>query len=114
MTVDEIVKQADLQVRTASDQLDVEVTGGYVGDLLSAVMADAQLGNIWVTWHVHPNIVAVAVVIKVAAIVLISGREPEAETIRKAEQEGVVILTTKLPAFEIVGRLHGMGIQGLQ
>ncbi|KKM64907.1 hypothetical protein LCGC14_1496650 [marine sediment metagenome] len=114
MTVDEIVKQADLQVRAASDQLDAEVTGGYVGDLLSAVMANARLGNIWVTWHVHPNIVAVAVMVKVAAIVLISGREPEAETIRKAEQEGVPILITKLSAFELVGRLHGMGISGLQ
>jgi hypothetical protein len=114
MTVYEMAKQGELEVKTAADQLEAEVTGGYAADLISAVMANAQQGNVWVTWHTHPNIVAAALVTKLSAIVLVCGRQPEEETIRKAEQEHLPILLSKLPAFEIIGRLHGVGISGVQ
>lgn len=106
MNVSEMVQRAGLEVKTAADRLDAEVTGGYAADLLSTVMANAKEGNVWVTWHVHPNIVAIAVLTKLAAIVLVSGRELEEETARKAEEEGVVILISKCSAFETVGRLY--------
>ncbi len=114
MTVGEMMKQAELEVKSAADHLDTEVTGGYSGDLISTVMANAKQGNVWVTWHVHPNIVAASVIVKLAAIILVSGRQPEQETIQKAQQEGVPILVSKLPAFEIIGRLYSMGIPGAQ
>ncbi len=113
MTVREMAEQAELDVKTGADQLDVEVTGGYAGDLISAAMANAKQGNVWITWHTHPNIVAAALVTKLSAIVLVCGREPEEETILKAEQEQLPILLSKLPAFELIGRLHGMGIPGV-
>ena len=112
MTVKEMAERAELEVLVGADGLDVEVTGGYAADLLSTVMANAKQGNVWVTWHVHPNIVAAALIVKLAAIILVSGRQPEQETVQKAQQEGVPILVSSLPAFEIIGRLHGMGILG--
>jgi hypothetical protein len=108
----EVVERTGLEVKAAAEQLGAEVTGGYVGDLLSAVMANAREGDLWITWHVHPNIVAVGLVAKLAGVVLACGREPEEETIRKAQEEGLPILVSQLPAFEIVGRLHEMGISG--
>ncbi len=113
MTIHEMVKRAGLEVKTAADQLDAEVTGGYAGDLISAVMANAKQGNVWVTWHTHPNIVAAALVTKLSAIVLICGRQPEEETIRKAKEEGLPVLLSKLPTFELIGRLHAIGIPGV-
>lgn len=112
MTVGEMIKRAELEVKSANDHLDSEVTGGYSGDLISAVMANAKQGNVWVTWHVHPNIVAAAVIVKLAAIVLVCGRQPEQETIKKAQQEGIPILVSKLSTFEIIGKLYSMGISG--
>lgn len=112
MTVGEIAERAELEVKAGADYLDTEVTGGYAGDLISTVMAGAKSGNIWITWHVHPNTVAAAVVVKLAAIVLVCGREPEQETVERAEQEGIVILGSSMPAFEIIGKLHGLGISG--
>ncbi len=113
MTVFEMVEQAGLEVKAAADGLDVEVTGGYSSDLLSTVMANAKQGNVWVTWHMHPNIVAAALIVKLAAIIIVSGRQPEEKTVQKAQQEGIPILVTKLSAFEIIGRLHSMGISGV-
>ncbi len=112
MKVHELVERADLTVTTAADSLDAEVTGGYAGDLLSAVMANANEGDVWVTWHAHPNIVAVALLVKLAAIVLVEGRRAEDETLRKAEDEHVPILVSELASFELIGRLHAMGISG--
>ncbi len=114
MTVQEMLQQVELEVKSASGHLDAEVTGGYSGDLISAMMANAKQDNVWVTWHVHPNIVAAAVIVKLAAIILISGRQPEQETIQKAQQENIPILVSKLPAFEVVGKLYGIGIPGTQ
>jgi predicted transcriptional regulator len=114
MTVDEMVQRLELEVKAAANHLDVEVTGGYSGDLISAAMANAREGNVWVTWHVHPNIVAAGLVVRLAAIILVSGRQPEQETIQKAQEEGMPILVSKLSAFETVGRLYEMGILGEQ
>lgn len=112
MTVAEMMQLVGLEVRTAAGQLDVEVTGGYACDLLSAVIANAEEGNVWVTWHAHPNIVAVALLVKLSAVILISGRQPEEATVRKAEEEGLPILVSERSAFEVVGRLYSMGITG--
>ncbi len=114
MTVREMIEQAELAVKAAGECLDTEITGGYSGDLISAMMAKAKEGNVWVTWHTHPNIVAAALVVKLSAIILVCGRQPEQETIQKAQEEGMPILVSEQPAFEVVGRLHGMGILGGQ
>ena len=108
-----MIQQAELEVKTANDCLDTEVTGGYSADLISTVMANAEEGNVWVTWHVHPNIVAAALIVKLAAVILVSGRQPEEETVKKAQQEGLPILVSDLSAFELISRLGKMGIVGV-
>lgn len=113
VTLKEIADELALEVRTASDKLDVEVTGGYASDLISRVMAKAQKGNIWVTLHSHPNIVAMAVLLDLAAIVITEGREPEPKTVKRANEERVPILTTNHSNFTIVGRLAQLGIPGV-
>jgi hypothetical protein len=106
----ELVKELNLEVRSARDNLDREITGGYASDLLSDVIAHGQEGNLWVTLQVHQNIVAVASMKDLAAVVLVNSREPEAETVEKAEQEGLPILVSSMSTFELVGRLYDLGV----
>ena len=112
MTVFDIVKIFGLQLRTGKDRLHEEVTGGYASDLLSDVIAHSRKGNVWITIQTHPNIVAVATMKELSGIILTGGRQPEAETIQRAAQEGIPILTSPLFTFELVGRLYQMGISG--
>jgi hypothetical protein len=105
MKLKEIVDKFDLKVLTAPDMLDAEVSGGYVSDLLSDVMANSRPGNIWMTLQTHPNIVAVAKLRGLAAVVLVNGRTPEEETVRSAEQERVSLLLSGDPAFQLAGKL---------
>ena len=105
MKLEEVAEQLHLSVRCGGDQLERDVTGGYAGDLLSDVIANSKAGDIWITMQVHVNIVAVAVLKDLAAIVLVRGREPAEETLEKAVREKVPILVSDLPAFETAGRL---------
>ncbi len=106
MTIKELVEVLDAEVLTPELSLDLEVKGGYVSDLLSDVMAHAKEGDLWITLQTHLNIVAVASLKSVSGIVVVNNRRPGAETLKKAVEEGIPILTTPHTSFEIAGRLY--------
>lgn len=110
MKIKEIVKELNLKVLSATGNLEKEVSGGYVSDLMSDVIANSKKGNIWVTLQTHQNIVAVATLKELVGIIIVGGRRVEDETLKKAEKEDIPIMVTELPAFEIVGRLYESGI----
>jgi predicted transcriptional regulator len=112
MTLRDIAQRMDLEVRAGADRLDREVTGGYVSDLLSDVMAHSEAGDVWVTLQIHENTVAVASLRELAGVILVGGREPEEETVRRANAEGVPILVTPLRSYEVVAGLIGAGVKG--
>jgi hypothetical protein len=112
MKLAELVDKMNLEVRSARARLDHEVTGGYASDLLSDVLAHSEEGNLWITLQAHGNIVAVASMKGLIGIVLVSGREPQEETLEKAESESIPIMVSHLPAFELIGRLYSLGIRG--
>jgi len=112
LTISDLIKPFGLKIETGKDRLDEDVTGGYASDLLSDVIAHSRKGNVWITIQTHPNIVAVATMKELSGIILTGGRQPEAETIQRADQEGIPILTSPLFTFELVGRLYQMGISG--
>ncbi|MGQ9652945.1 MAG: DRTGG domain-containing protein [Thermodesulfobacteriota bacterium] len=112
MKLKEIVAALGLEVRSGSGLLEKEVKGGYASDLLSDVMAHTKPGDLWITLQVHLNIVAVATLNDLAGIILVNGREPEEATLRKATEEGVVLMVSALSTFEVAGRLYEMGIRG--
>lgn len=112
MTLQQIAEKIGLKPLCALTMLAKEVTSGYVSDLLSDVMANAKAGDVWVTMQTHQNIVAVASLKEIAGIIIIGGREPDRQTLLKAEAEKIPLLLSELPAFEVVGRLYQMGISG--
>jgi len=108
----DILKNFNLKVECGEQSLEREVEGGYVSDLLSDVMAHSKKGDIWITLQGHPNIIAVAVLKELAGIIVVNGRRPEEETVKKATKEKIPIMTTDLTGFEIVGKIYEMGIHG--
>ena len=110
MKVKEVQGLLDLEVAAGSKGLDREVTGGYCGDLLSDVMANAAAGAVWLTIQSHKHILAVAVLKELAAIILVNGHLPDQDAKAKAEEEGMPILLSPLPAYQLAGRLFDAGI----
>lgn len=112
MTLQEIITELNLTLLTSPRDLNsIHPQGGYASDLLSCVMAGAQPQNIWVTLQAHMNVVAVAVLREVSAVIITEDAKPEADVIEKANQQGIILLSTPEQNYEIVGKLWELGIR---
>ena len=112
MKLSQIVEKLNLEVRVAADKLATEVRSGYVSDMLSDVLANSEENDLWITLQIHPNIVAIASMKGLSGIVIINGREPEEETVKRAEEKGIPIMISQMTAFELSGRLYALGASG--
>ena len=97
MKVSDLVKELNLTVFCGEAGLDAEISGGYTSDLLSDVMGHIDEGMLWVTMQTHQNIVAVATLKDVAAVLIVNGKE-----------EDVPLLGTPLSAFEVTGKIYSL------
>jgi len=105
MKISDLITTLDLKVISGQNGLPNEVTGGYVSDLLSDVMGNAKEGNVWITLQTHQNVIAVAALKDLAAVIIVKGSVPEADTINKSNVENIPVLSTELDTFNITGRL---------
>ena len=112
MNLQQIIDQLNLTILTEpKDFAGITPTGGYSSDLLSCVMAGAKKGTIWITLQAHLNIVAIAALNEVAAIIITEDAQPDAASIAKANEQGVILLSTPQQTYEISGKLWQLGIQ---
>ncbi|HAI87901.1 MAG TPA: serine kinase [Firmicutes bacterium] len=112
MTVSEIASVLGMTCVAGREAMDREVTSGYASDLLSDVMGHAPEGAIWVTSQIHQNVVAVALLLNLSAVVIAGGLELMEDAIVKADARSMAMLATPMSAFEAVGRLYQLGVRG--
>lgn len=105
MTVKDLVEALNLKVYSGSEGLNKEITGGYTSDLLSDVMGSVDEGMVWVTLQTHVNVMAIASLKEVSAVVLVKNLVPEANTVEQSNNENVPILGTSESTFEITGKI---------
>ena len=108
MKVKDLVEKLNLNVFSGASGLDRDVTGGYVSDLLSDVMGFAKEGDVWITLQTHKNVMAVATLKDVAAIILVKGFDPDDDTMQVSNDEGIPILGSKEQTFELSGKLYNL------
>lgn len=106
MRVADLIQQFDLNLYSGEKGLEREVNGGYACDLLSDVMGHAQEGQVWITLQTHKNVMAIASLKDLAAVILVKDHAPDEDAAAQSDQEGVPILGTSRPAFEMVGELY--------
>ena len=104
MTVNELTAKYALTPVVVPDG-EREVSGGYCGDLLSWVMGRAQQDNAWITIMSNMNIVAVASLSDVSAVILAEGVTLEQSIIDTASAKGVNILSSDKGTFEIAAMI---------
>jgi len=108
MTVQQLTEKLGLKVFSGGEGLAHEISGGYVSDLLSDVMGNADAGEVWVTLQTHKNVMAIASLKDLAAIILVNNNEPEPDTLAQSNEEGIPILGTGMSTFEITGKLYAL------
>jgi len=113
MKVSELVKELNLVVFSGGEDLNREITGGYVSDLLNDVLENASKGKVWVTLQTQQNIVDIASRKELACVLLVSSLQPEQKTIDNSNAEGIPVLGTSMSTFEIAGLLY-QKLKGVQ
>jgi predicted transcriptional regulator len=106
MTLGKLVNLLDFETLTGEVNLDKEVKSGYVSDLLSDVIANIEEGSVWITIQRHINILGVAKLKDVVAIIIPRKLELEQEVIERAKSEKIAILRDFRSAFEISGLIY--------
>ncbi len=115
MNLQEIVDTLELtSYTTPKDYKDIIPSSGYSSDLLSCVMAGAEKRSLWVTLQSHGNIIAVASLLDLAAVIITEGAVPDPLMVEKANEENVILLGTSKPTFYIIGKLWEMGLRNKQ
>lgn len=105
MTVNELLTRADLTAAALPDG-DREVTGVYIGDLLSWVMGRATSGDAWITIMSNRNIAAVATLADTACVILAEGVQPDEGVAALAEEKGINLLLSSVSAYDTALRLR--------
>jgi predicted transcriptional regulator len=106
MRVADLVANLKLTVYSGGKGLVKDIKGGYVSDLLSDVMGNARDGQVWITLQTHKNIMAVASLKDLSAIILVKGLKPDQDTIIKSDEEEIPILGTEDETFIVSGKLY--------
>ena len=86
-----------------------ELSRVFCCDLLSIAMGKAPADGVWVTVMGNRNTLAVASLTDTACIVLAEGVSLDEGTLAKAEEEGIAVLSTDLPSFDIALEIYQAG-----
>jgi len=108
MKVTEIVEKLGLKVFSGHEGLGREITSGYASDLLSDVMGHAESGSVWITIQTHRNVMAIASLRDISAVIITCGEKPGDDTMAQSNEEGIPVLGTELSTFAVAGRLYSL------
>lgn len=112
MNLQKIIETLDLKPLTEpQDYSQISPTSGYASDLLSCVMAGAQAQDLWLTLQGHVNVIAVAAMLDLSAVILTENVQPDADTLARANTQSVILLSTPLSTYQVAGRLWELGLK---
>ncbi len=115
MNVGELVKIINGKLLVPDVDLERQIKGGCGADLMSDVLASIQQSDaVLLTGLCNPQVVRTAAMADMAAIVLVRGKNPPAETIDLASREGIPLISTPFGMFEICGKLYQAGVVSLE
>ncbi|MBQ6884693.1 MAG: hypothetical protein IJN56_03030 [Clostridia bacterium] len=107
MTVYELSQNSQFNVLCLPEP-EREISGVYIGDLLSWVMGRAQGDNVWITIMSNINVIAVASLSDVSCVLLAEDVTLEENILKTAIEKGINILSTPLAAYETAIKISGM------
>lgn len=114
MELKRIIEILNGKVLTPSANLNKAVRGAFAADLMSDVLSSIQPEALLLTGLCNPQVVRTAQMADISAVVLVRGKQPPAETIQLAEQEGIPVISTRMGMFEACGYLFQAGLSSME
>ncbi len=98
----------ELDLTLISGTTPEEFEGVYAGDLLSRAMSRVEEGNIWITIMSNVNVIAVASLTEVAAVILAEGVRLPDDVKAAAEEKGISVYSSDMTAYELCAKISSL------
>ena len=105
MTVKDIIEKCNFSLIHGAN-LDREVEGVYVGDLLSWVMGHGEYGQCLVTIMSNINVLAVASLLDLSCVILAENVKADDEFLSIAKEKEINVISSKESAYTICTLLY--------
>ena len=112
MRLHEMAEALDLCEFTPGQGGDPDITRGYASDLLSDILAYAPAGGVLITLHANREVIVVAGLAGLEAVIFSGGQTPDDRTVAKAMADGLSLFGSQTDSFEVAGRLYESGLRG--
>lgn len=114
MKISEILSCVEGSMLTPYTNPNLEIHGGFAGDLMSDVLASIQPESVLITGLSNPQAVRTAIIADVRLIIFARGKQPSSESIKLAIAEKLPIISSKLGLYEIASRLADHGLPSFE
>ena len=113
MTIADMVRVLNARILRGGDKLDTPVYTACCSDLMSDVLAFVDEKTVLITGLTNPHVVRTSEMLDLKCLVFARGKVPTDDILDSAEEQGLVVLSTKATAFSACGLLYEMGLRGV-
>ena len=113
MTIADMVSVLNAKVLIGADKLDTPVYTACCSDLMSDVLAFVDEKTVLITGLTNPHVVRTSEMLDLKCLVFARGKVPTDDILESAEEQGLVVITTKATAFTACGMLYEAGLRGV-
>jgi predicted transcriptional regulator len=112
MTLRDVTKILEAEVLCGEELLDREVGTAFACDLISEMLAFAGSQTLLITSLTNPHIIHTAGVMDAVAVIFTGDKKPDAEVIKKINNDDIPLLSTPFLIFKCCGLLFSNGVEG--
>ena len=113
MTIEDMVRVLSARVLRGGDKLDTPVYTACCSDLMSDVLAFVDEKTVLITGLTNPHVIRTSEMLDLKCLVFVRGKVPTEDILDSAEEQGLVVITTKTTAFSAGGLLYDLGLRGV-
>lgn len=111
MRLRDLAEVIDGTIVVGQDQPDVLIDRAFAADLLSDVLALTEEQTALVTGMTNPQVMRVAEILNVLAVILVRGKQPPPKLVEYAKQLQIPLVTTRRTMFETCGLMYANGVR---
>ena len=108
-----MVRVLSARVLRGGDKLDTPVYTACCSDLMSDVLAFVDEKTVLITGLTNPHVIRTSEMLDLKCLVFVRGKVPTEDILDSAEEQGLVVITTKMTAFSACGLLYNLGLRGV-
>ena len=95
------------------EDLNASAESAAASDLMSDILNRIDVADVLLTGLNTTQIIHTASVSGIKAVIVVRGKTPDSKIIELAEEEGIVLMSTKMSLFEASGKLYSAGLHGV-